>query len=238
MAKYKTLTALFTAIATSLRGKTGGTEKIVADDFPSVIDSLSTGGITPTGTKTITSNGTHDVTSFATAKVEVPASGITPSGEKTITANGTHDVTSFASALVNVQGLHARIFTATVSADVSSGAATISGANDWIASIRSNANAFILVRYLGVAASTTSSNVWLNANFAMGYSGSTKYNTIAYRQSASTASASFNINGLTGDNYGGHLTVQANGSLIVNVHSEFPVKAGTYQIIAGTLEMV
>ena len=104
MAKYSTLGSLFTAIANSLRGKTGGTGKIVADDFPTVIDGLSTGGITPTGTKTITTNGSHDVTTFATAQVNVPVPDgyIKPSGTKSITTNGTHDVTSFASTSVNV----------------------------------------------------------------------------------------------------------------------------------------
>lgn len=55
-------------------------------------------GITPQGTKTITENGTHDVTNFAQAKVEVPQ-GITPVGTKeiSISQNGevTEDVTSF-----------------------------------------------------------------------------------------------------------------------------------------------
>lgn len=55
-------------------------------------------GITPQGTKTITENGTHDVTAFAQAKVEVPQ-GITPAGTKeiSISQNGevTEDVTSF-----------------------------------------------------------------------------------------------------------------------------------------------
>ena len=55
-------------------------------------------GITPQGTKEITENGTHDVTNFAQAKVEVPV-GITPAGTKeiSISRNGevTEDVTSF-----------------------------------------------------------------------------------------------------------------------------------------------
>ncbi len=64
------------------------------------------GYIKPTGSKSITSNGTHDVTSVASAVVNVPVpSGyIKPSGSKSITENGTHDVTQFASAVVNVAG--------------------------------------------------------------------------------------------------------------------------------------
>ena len=62
-------------------------------------------GITPTGTKTITENGTHDVTDFAQASVQVPIPP-EPVGEKVvnITANGTstEDVKSFATAKINV----------------------------------------------------------------------------------------------------------------------------------------
>ncbi len=64
-----------------------------------------TGGITPVGTKTITTNGKHDVTAFATADVQVPIPQA-PSGKKVIevTKNGlsTHDVAAFAQAEVSV----------------------------------------------------------------------------------------------------------------------------------------
>lgn len=59
------------------------------------------GGITPTGTIQISTNGTHDVTQYASASVNVPT-GITPSGEITISENGSFDVTQFATAIVNV----------------------------------------------------------------------------------------------------------------------------------------
>lgn len=74
MGNYTTLRALFSAIATSIRGKTGSSATIIAKNFPEEIDAIQTGS-TPTGTVniSITENGTttHGVSAYANAKISV-----------------------------------------------------------------------------------------------------------------------------------------------------------------------
>lgn len=67
----------------------------------------------PTGKTTITTNGTHDVKSFATAEVNVE-SYPEPSGKKVITENGTDiDVKDYATVDVNVEGGEGEGYTVT-----------------------------------------------------------------------------------------------------------------------------
>lgn len=69
-----------------------------------VVGTAVMGGVTPpTGTKVITTNGTHEVSRYEYAEVNVAGSGgITPEGTIELTSNGDHDVTNYATAKVNV----------------------------------------------------------------------------------------------------------------------------------------
>lgn len=101
MSTVDTVKSELTAIISKANTKTGGSDKTVSAAVDRLVGGYNPNGITPAGTKTITSNGSHDVTAFATAQVNVPV-GVTPSGTKTITTNGSHDVTNYATAQVNV----------------------------------------------------------------------------------------------------------------------------------------
>ena len=66
---HSTLTSLFTDIANAIRAKKGTSADIVADNFPSEIASIPSGGITPSGKKLITDTSETDVAAFATAQI-------------------------------------------------------------------------------------------------------------------------------------------------------------------------
>lgn len=58
--------------ADAIRTKAGTSDPIAPEDFDDAIDAIPT-GTTPTGTLSISSNGTYDVTNYASAEVNCPS---------------------------------------------------------------------------------------------------------------------------------------------------------------------
>lgn len=212
MAKYATLNGLFTGIADALRRKTGNDGSIVADDFPSVIDSLSMGGITPTGTKTITENGTHDVTNYATAQVNVP---------------------------VPEQNFH--VFPITLSSAYTGAAAehTLLSGNEFVKAHYADEGFFIMWIPLGLTEKAPSGTaMWAyHGNRKMAIANSSPYGVFARSTGESSNVVWMPEPGnLSVNNWNVSFKANSSGNVIMYRSASYTIPAGEYRLVLGLVE--
>lgn len=240
-----TLTELFTNIANAIRSKTGSSASIKAEDFPSAISGISVGvegGIIPTGVKSITTNGTHDVTSYASAEVNVPV-GVSPTGTKTITSNGTHDVTNFATANVNVPTpiQIAETRTITIGADQGNGTAstlTVLTGDPFIKEHYSKVGLSITLIPLdtAVAEATVCSFIW-HGNRSVSNGKQSYYGTALQTPGTSGAPVGvINSAPLTGTTYTVGFRINSSGNVILYTRAASMIKAGSYLLVLTCTE--
>jgi hypothetical protein len=117
MSKVTVTESYLEGIGDAIRNKLNTSQGYTPGQMAAAIESIPTGGITPTGTKSITQNGQTDVTQYATADVNVPNSyaagdegkvvqngALVAQTSETVTQNGTYDTTTKDEVVVNVSG--------------------------------------------------------------------------------------------------------------------------------------
>lgn len=235
-----TLTEFLTNVANAIRSKTGSSEGLKAEDFPSAIGGISV-GIVPTGTKSITTNGTHDVTSYASAEVKVPASGITPSGSINITENGTYDVTAEATAIVNVASnsvVRQITFDSDVSNTASPSTEKVLLADDPFVAEHYNDLTFVatLVPNFTPAAATGVIGLITQGNRLLVDVNNDYYGISLIYSSETAANAAYATTPLTGNGYTACFKAYNTGKLVLRLASTRIVKAGSYTLILTCAE--
>lgn len=239
MATADSVKANLQSIIAKANSTTGRADNNVDSAVDALISGFGQGGITPSGTKTITANGTHDVTNYASAQVNVPV-GITPSGTKTITENGTHDVTAYASALVNIPVPAEKmvVLPITVSADLGAGTnknQSIVTGNDFVKQhYADNGFAGIFIPVSGESIDAASGVVTFvyHGNRPLIKTSNTYYGCFTKSNGTSSAPAvqpnNYKINA---KGYNVSLRVESSGNVNLYVASNFTVKAGNYLLV-------
>lgn len=206
------LDANLTSVANAIRSK-GGTSASLAfpAGFVNAISAIKT-GITPTGTKTITENGTHDVTNYATAQVNVPE----PEQNFLIIP------ITLSSAYTGAAKEH-----------------TILSGNAFVKAHYADEGFFAMWIPLGITtAEPTGTAMWMySGNRAMAKTALTAYGVFARSTSENNNPGWMpNTAKLNGEGYNVSLRVKNNGNLIMYRSATYTVPAGEYRLVLGLVE--
>lgn len=197
-------------------------------------------GITPTGSKSISSNGTYDVTEYAETIVSVNPT----LKQKTITSNGSYSASSenadgYSRVLVNVPtGSQNSVCTIkTVTESPSVGWVTFSEANAAIAAHRSDANFSV-----GIMATTATqprsafrAAISCGTNLAENYTSQTQPIYGIYMRTSTSGIVGIvqNNSFLTETSMAGAIYVDTDGSIKAYSSSTYPICEGKYLVMCG-----
>lgn len=206
------LDANLTSVANAIRSK-GGTSASLAfpAGFVNAISAIKT-GITPTGTKTITENGTHDVTNYATAQVNVPE----PAQNFIV-----YPIT-LSSAYTGAVADH-----------------TILSGNEFVKAHYADEGFFAMWIPLNTpkAAESGTAGFIYHSNRAMLHTNSAVYAVFA-RSTSPTANSGWmpNTNKVSGSGYNVSFRANSKGNLIMYRSATYTIPAGEYRLVLGLVE--
>lgn len=231
-----------TAIAAAITGK--GVPTAASDSFATMaqnIENIET-GITPSGTKNISANGTYDVTQYASAHVNVGSQTSTLIA-KTVTANGTYNASSdnadgYSSVTVNIPtGSHnSKCFVITLESDGVNGINNLTPPDSDIAAHRNDSTMVVSVMRISPAVSGQKSliaSICGNNLLATDYV-QEPYGVLLRSTASAVGTAHVNrpINSVAG--LAGNIYVDEYGGIgIYATTAYYPLIAGTYVVTCG-----